>query len=240
MLEIVTYATHRQGKLDELIQNKYNIPIKVLGMGKKWNGFKDKTIGVYEYIKNKNDHEIIVYIDGFDSIINKNINNLEHLFNKFNCGILISKDSIPFGYFLSKRIFGSCNGSFLNSGMYMGKVKYLKDLLYKSLQHSCKDDQIVLTNTCRHVDYLKIDENNVIFENVIPLYKNHESSAIFVSYPGSISIHRVFRAIKEYSQFFIFFILICYLVSCSYFKKYVYIISILFLVFILYIDTSCI
>lgn len=239
MLEIITYATHREGKLDELTNNKYNIPVKVLGMGKKWNGFKDKTIGVYEYIKNKNDSDIIVFIDGFDSLINKNITNLEHLFNKFNCGILMSKDSLSYEL-ITKHVFNRCNGRSLNSGMYIGKVKYLKDFLYKSLQYTCKDDQVVYTNVCKNVDYLKVDEDNVIFENMKPLQNNKISEAIFISYPGSISINRVFRSIKEYSQFFLIFMFICYLIICYYFKKHIYAITVLFVVFLLYIDTSCI
>ena len=50
-MKIITYATHSEGLFDELINNKYNIPIIVLGYGTKWNSFIDKFKNVYKYIK---------------------------------------------------------------------------------------------------------------------------------------------------------------------------------------------
>ena len=32
-IELITYATHAQGKFNQLTNNKYNIPIRVLGWG---------------------------------------------------------------------------------------------------------------------------------------------------------------------------------------------------------------
>ena len=45
-VEIVTFATHEEGTLNDLVHNQYNVPIKVLGFGEKWNGFKMK----FEYV----------------------------------------------------------------------------------------------------------------------------------------------------------------------------------------------
>ena len=47
MIDVVTYATHSYGMFDELIKNPYT-KVTVLGMGKKWNGFTDKYIGLVE------------------------------------------------------------------------------------------------------------------------------------------------------------------------------------------------
>ena len=33
MIRVITYATHSSGNFDNLINNKYGIKIKVLGMG---------------------------------------------------------------------------------------------------------------------------------------------------------------------------------------------------------------
>jgi hypothetical protein len=72
-LEIVTYANKSQGMFEELVKNEFGVPVKVLGWGKKWNGYSDKSKGLLEYMKTKNDEDIIVFVDGFDSKINKPI-----------------------------------------------------------------------------------------------------------------------------------------------------------------------
>ena len=70
-LEIVTYANKSQGMFEELVKNDFDVPIKVLGWGRKWNGYSDKSKGLLEYMKTKNDEDIIVFVDGFDTKINK-------------------------------------------------------------------------------------------------------------------------------------------------------------------------
>ena len=62
--EIITVATHKEGKFDELINNKYE-KITVLGMGEKWRGLKMKFELIYDYIKNMDDNKIIIFLDGF-------------------------------------------------------------------------------------------------------------------------------------------------------------------------------
>ena len=59
--EIITVATHKQGKFDELINNKFQEKVTVLGMGKKWTGFNMKYELVYDYIKNMHDDKIIIF-----------------------------------------------------------------------------------------------------------------------------------------------------------------------------------
>ena len=83
-MKIITYATHSEGLFDELINNKYNIPIIVLGYGEKWNGFMDKFKKVYKYIKELPDKEIIVFIDGFDTRINQPYNTIKQRFLNLN------------------------------------------------------------------------------------------------------------------------------------------------------------
>ena len=64
--EIITYANKSQGMFEELVNNKFGVPIKVLGWGTKWKGFSDKTEGVLKYLETKNDTDIIVFLDGLD------------------------------------------------------------------------------------------------------------------------------------------------------------------------------
>ena len=60
--KVVTVATHKEGRFDTLINNMYNIPIKVLGFGQKWTSFIMKYELIYDYIKNKNNNFIIIFL----------------------------------------------------------------------------------------------------------------------------------------------------------------------------------
>ena len=57
MVEIVTYANRSQGLFEELIHNEYDVPVRVLGWGTQWNGYSDKSKGVVEYLKEKDDDD---------------------------------------------------------------------------------------------------------------------------------------------------------------------------------------
>mgnify|MGYP001172397344 CR=1 FL=1 len=85
-VEIVTYANKSQGMFEELVNNKFDVPIKVLGWGTKWNGFSDKYKGVYKYLENKSDDDIVIFIDGFDTKINRNPHNVVELFKECGSG----------------------------------------------------------------------------------------------------------------------------------------------------------
>lgn len=38
---------------EELVNNEHGVKVKVLGMGKKWNGYIDKSIGLLKYMETK-------------------------------------------------------------------------------------------------------------------------------------------------------------------------------------------
>ena len=91
-VEIVTYANKSFGMFEKLVNNDFSVKVKVLGMGKKWNGYIDKSIGLLEYMETKKDDDIIVFVDGFDTKINKNPYNIRTLFESYDCKVLVSSD----------------------------------------------------------------------------------------------------------------------------------------------------
>ena len=132
-LEVVTYANKSSGMFEELVNNEHGVKVKVLGMGKKWNGYLDKSKGLLEYMKTKKDDDIIVFVDGFDTKINKDISNVKSLFESYDCKVLVSKDPELMNKFGEIFVFGNCNNSDVaNAGMYMGYVKYLKIVLIRN------------------------------------------------------------------------------------------------------------
>ena len=75
------------GMFEQLVNNEYNVDITVLGMGNKWNGFMDKikSVSVNEYAKTLDKDTIIVFLDGFDTQISKNIDGLIEEFKNYDC-----------------------------------------------------------------------------------------------------------------------------------------------------------
>ena len=253
MIYVLTFATHAEGNFNNMINNNYGIKIKVLGWDKKWTGFKMKYIYVYNFIKNLKDNDIIIFLDGFDVYINGYLENAIKIFEKNNYKVLFSKE-IPMykiNYFKNK-VFNPYNEKYiLNTGLYMGYVKYLKILLIESLKLKCNDDQRNMNILRNKYKFISIDINNEIFENI--QYKNElkESNSIFVQKPGTISKNRLERGVLEYSQFFLkeISILLIIIFSIIIFNKKInnktkLIIILLIIIFLILfynkIDKSCI
>jgi len=186
-LEIVTYANKSSGMFEELVNNEHGVKVKVLGMGKKWNGYIDKSIGLLEYIETKKDDDIIVFVDGFDTKINKDISNVKSLFESYECKVLVSKDPQIMNKFGEIFVFGNCNNNEVaNAGMYMGYVKNLKIVLKESIQMKCVDDQVNLNTLCKKYNFIKVDDKELIFKNFSPLDKEESVNATFISFQVSV------------------------------------------------------
>lgn len=246
MVDVVTYANKSQGLFEDLIHNEYDVPVRVLGWGTPWNGFLDKYKGMVEYLNEKDDDDIVVFLDGFDTRINKHPKDIEQLFKNFNCGMLVSKDPEPLGGYISRKVFDTCvDKSIANSGLYMGYVKHVREVLKDALSMSCEDDQRNLNQLCSKYDFIKVDADHVIFENITPFDKHKTSDAIFVSYPASINFDRVMRSLREYSQFFRWQFIVSIIALLVFLPKnarwvpmYLFILGVLF--YALMADKSCV
>ena len=238
---ITTVATHDDGMYKKLINNRFH-PVKVLGFGMKWTGFKMKYQLVYDHIKNLDDNKIVIFLDGFDSIILRDpkIAIKEFIDKKYK--VLFSKevDSQFKGF-----VFPNCRDNLMiNSGLYMGYVKYLKVLLKDMIDEVCKDDQVIINRKCKNYNFVSIDKDCKIFKNIGKLENLKPGNSIFIQYPAQTSFIRFFRGIKEYGQFFLTPIFIVNLVLAYYFYQKnkinsIYIQIILLVIFYNYIDKSC-
>lgn len=247
-INIITYATHSDGLFNKLINNKYNIEITVLGWGTKWKNYKDnKAKGIYNYIIKQPKNAITVYLDGFDTLINKNIDNLINDFKKQNCKILVSKNNTEIiktnkkiQEWIYKKSFEEFENIKLNAGMFMGYNKNLVNFFKCVLNDIDKDDQKSF-NKCINVDNIKIDINETIFLNTKRnYYDNNNIKSYFISFPGgaynnSYTFKRLLRMPGEYGKNYInellIYILIITSLSLLFFKKkynYSYIKSIIY------------
>lgn len=219
----VTYATHEAGMFKKLINNNYNVKIDVLGYKTKWKGFMDKIIALEKYSGKKNPNSIIVFLDGFDTIINKDVSDLEKDFKKFNTRIVVSYHPETIPKFILEKVFTRCDGkNIANAGLYMGYAKDLNIMCKKILSIKTDDDQKALNIVLKDLDF-KVDENNIIFKNYYlrkekldRINNNRNNNSYFISYPGGTNntfkfkTLRYIRSIKEYSKYFLyeFYILI--------------------------------
>lgn len=234
MIHIVTYCTHDQGKFNELVNNKFDVDVTVLGWGEKWNGFTDKYKGVQKFLETVDDNDIVVFLDGFDTVIHKDPKDLEQLFESKNCDILVSKD--PTGV-IYKSIYGRCkNGLTANTGMYMGRVKALKPLMKDCLSMRCKDDQVNLNNLCSKYTNIRVNAEEDIFYNGVG------GDSIFTQ-DFSHSFERKTRLLKDMTQFYILDILMLLLGIAILFPRVrMYTVTLMIIVtvlFLQYCDRSC-
>ena len=228
-INIITYATHSDGLFDKLINNKYNIEITVLGWGTKWKNYKDnKAKGIYNYIIKQPKNGITVYLDGFDTLINKNIDNLINDFKKQNCKILLSKDNteliktfVKIREWVYKKNFEEFENIKLNAGMFMGYNKNLVNFLKCVVNDKDKDDQKSFNKCINHYN-IKIDINETIFKNTKKIYyDNNNIKSYFISFPGgaynnNYKFKRLLRMPGEYGKNFFNELLIYILIIIIY------------------------
>jgi hypothetical protein len=218
-MKIIIYATHSFGTYETL----KNYPdIVVLGFNTKWEGFIKKTQVIHDYLNTLPDYEIVSVIDGFDSYI-KSTDNIENEFIKQNCKVLVSLHNSWFNsHYIEKKIFKSCtNNLTANSGLMMGYVKEMKQTFKHIMNGPSNDDQRNLNIACKDLQFIKVDKDNIIFENCDTLDDVKRSKAYICQIPATMSFHRVFRGFFEYIEYFIFEIIfiILLILSIVYFKN---------------------
>ena len=199
-MKIIIYATHSFGTYETL---KTHPDIVVLGFGTKWEGFIKKAQVIHDYLNTLPDYELVAIIDGFDSYI-KHTDDIEHVFKTQKCKVLVSSDNswvkINTPY-IQKKIFKSCNNNITaNSGLMMGYVKELKQTFIHIMNGPSNDDQRNLNIACKDLTFIKVDIDNIIFENCVTIEDVHKSKAYICQKPGTLSFHRIFRAFFEYIE----------------------------------------
>lgn len=229
-VEVITVATHSEGNYENLIHNNHNIDVKTLGFGQKWKGLIMKYELVYQYIQNKKDDDIIIFLDGFDTVICNNYSSVIKYFTSQDKKVIYSVDQVTDGIqkFVYDRVFyKKGNQVSINSGMYIGYVKYLKIILKDMLKKGFKSDQKATVQIYQTYDFIGVDKDEIMFKNKLMQTKMiiNKNDPPFVSFPGFIYPNRMYRSIFEYSQYFLdiyigVFILLSTIIL--YYKRYTF------------------
>ena len=125
-----------------------------LGKGVKWEGGDMKTQGgghkinlVKEYLKDKSDSDIFIFLDGYDTFLFDNVDEILYRYKEWGAKAIFSSERFCFpdeGLAPALKALNANQSTpyqYLNSGMYIGRIGRLKELFAEELQNS-DDDQL--------------------------------------------------------------------------------------------------
>jgi hypothetical protein len=183
-LHILTVANKSKYYYPYLVESvkKNNNELITLGFNEEWKGFNTKFKLMFNKLNEFNDDDIICFVDGFDVICVRNLNELIETFlnikNREKCNIVAGYDDLK--YFLMSTIASlyftkKINSTIINSGTYIGYVKDIKKFLSFVLSKDNDDlaDDQILMNIYNKLfpNEIYIDINTEIFLTVVkPLH----------------------------------------------------------------------
>jgi len=180
-LQIITVTTHSEYYFPYLVESckRNGKELTILGYGEKWKGFTWRFRLMLEYLKKLDKNDIVCFIDGYDVICTRDLNELKDEFirvkNETNCKIIIGHDKIMkdtifhyLNYLSNINNFGKCKKLSINAGTYIGYVHDLLEILnniYNLDPNDTADDQKLLVKYCNlyNNDDIYIDEKNLFF-----------------------------------------------------------------------------
>ncbi len=175
-LYIITVANKSKFYFPYLVQSikKNNNELIVLGKDMEWKGFNWKLNLMIEELKKYDSNEIICFVDGFDVICTRDLNELTNEFIKIKerekCKIITGYDYVPNNIIktiTSLYFTKTTDNLVLNSGTYIGYVKDILEVLEtvnKIDPNDNADDQILLNKyNEKNPGSIYIDTNFEIF-----------------------------------------------------------------------------
>jgi hypothetical protein len=184
-IHLVIYATHSDGNFDILVQKAHELGyyVSIIGWGDKWQGFYKRTLDLYDFFKTRPPQEIIMCIDGFDSMILKDAQTTLATFSSFDSPIVWGVEES--NSLLRKVLFRSKQKYTLNGGSFMGYNEYLQ-LVFEEIVNQFgrdnfkQDDQRIVNmmnnSSLIFQEIVKPDLESRIFANVI--YSNLANTII--------------------------------------------------------------
>lgn len=177
MVKLITVATHNDGYLPWLEKSceRFNIELIKLGYGQKWLGFSWRLKLIIDYLKIINPNELVIFIDAYDVIMLRPLDNIEEYYNNIvrmtNKKIIISEDKTIKNNIINILTdicavvyFGKCKDTRICAGSYLGKAKYILEMLNRLNFNDDDDDQILFTSYInKYPEDIYIDTDNNFF-----------------------------------------------------------------------------
>ena len=170
-MKVVTIATHHNPDLERLLisARKFNIDVELIGEGREYTDHYVKTDWLLEYLETQSPDEIILYTDGYDSVILRDPEYIEEEFLKLNHPIVFGAEqnfNVEASFFRKFLYYlnfpkGQKPYRYLNAGGWIGRAGPAKELLKNVIGGD--DQSLLLKYMTRHKDALKHDEQAKIF-----------------------------------------------------------------------------
>ena len=138
MLHVATVATHSERYLpvlEKMTQDKGH-SLNKLGFGKKYKGHFMKDLEMIEFLKDKKEDDIVVFLDGFDTLMLSSEEEIIKKFKESGKKMLVSVENIRNSFLTHSYQFQKVQGKFINTGLYMGYcgfvLKFLETMYSKN------------------------------------------------------------------------------------------------------------
>lgn len=176
MLHVVTVATHSERYLPVLEKQVEDKKLKLvkLGEGKKYYGHYMKDLEMIEYLKTIPKEDIVIFLDGFDSLMLADQEEVITKFKKLDAKLVLSIENIGALRFIHACIFEQIQDHYLNTGLYMGYAGFLLEFLqemYKKGDYSKTSNQKTWSTYLKKLeleerfDKIKLDKKSELFLN---------------------------------------------------------------------------
>jgi GR25 family glycosyltransferase involved in LPS biosynthesis len=157
--------------------DKHKINIVNLGERVKWLGGDMTAKGggqklnlVYNYLINIPDECIVMFVDGYDVIVNDNLDTIISRFKSFECDILFAAEKTcwPEPNLANQFPHSDTEYKYLNSGCYIGYAGELKKII-RRVDNRIDDQEFLQNQFLEQVNYkkeinIKLDTENYIFQ----------------------------------------------------------------------------
>jgi hypothetical protein len=176
-VRVFTVATE-SAKADDLIRScdNFDIHLEMLGVGEKWQG-GDMASGpggghkvhyLRSRMRNVDDNDIVLFVDGYDVVINDTLEEIVARYKQFGAEVVFGAEPICWPDESIAEQFPQVHtrNRFLNSGMFIGRAKTIKEMLKKEIGKN-DDDQLYYQNHFLSNKFkIKLDVENYIFQCV--------------------------------------------------------------------------
>ena len=214
-MHFVTVATHSERYLPILenqIKDKNHKLIK-LGYGQKYKGHFMKDTLLLEYTKTLPKDEIVIFMDGFDTLFLGDCDEILNKFKKLNSKIVLSVENIGSLNFIHKAVFSKYKGKFINTGLFMGYAgeltKFLSEMYSNEFDlYSNQKTWATFLNNCKYD--ISLDLNSELFlnhsfttDNIFKVKNNRilldtKSQPIFIQGNGQSNMDYILKNSKYY------------------------------------------
>jgi len=175
--KVLTVATV-SAKADNLIlsAHNHNIEVEMLGVGEPWHGgvMADGPGGGHKVhylrsrLRNIDDNDIVMFVDGYDVIINDNQEELINRFKQFGADVVFGAEPPCWPDTSIAEQFPQVHtrNRFLNSGGFIGRANVIKEMLRADIGKA-DDDQLYYQKIFLSGKFnIKLDVENYIFQCV--------------------------------------------------------------------------